>query len=33
MFHEVATGLGLRSIWHRDVETTRQALEEMGLGV
>lgn len=32
MFHEVAQGLGLRSIWHRDTESTRATLAEWGLG-
>lgn len=31
MFVDVAAGLGLRAVWHRDVATTRAALAEMGL--
>jgi putative hydrolase of the HAD superfamily len=31
MFHEVAQGLGLRSIWHRDYESTKRTLAEWGL--
>lgn len=33
MFCEVAERLGLRAIWHRDFETTREALAELGLGL
>jgi putative hydrolase of the HAD superfamily len=31
MFVEVAAQMGLRAIWHRGVDSTRQALAEMGL--
>jgi putative hydrolase of the HAD superfamily len=31
MFVEVAQGLGIRGIWHRDYESTKAALEELGL--
>jgi putative hydrolase of the HAD superfamily len=31
MFTEVAGRMGMRSIWHRDYATTRDALAEMGL--
>jgi putative hydrolase of the HAD superfamily len=31
MFVDVAAGLGLRSVWHRDAATTRAALAAMGL--
>jgi putative hydrolase of the HAD superfamily len=33
MFVEVAAEMGLRAIWHRGVDATRQALAEMGLGL
>jgi putative hydrolase of the HAD superfamily len=31
MFVEVAQGLGIHGIWHRDYETTKAALEDLGL--
>jgi putative hydrolase of the HAD superfamily len=31
MFVEVARGLGIRGIWHRDYQSTKAALEEFGL--
>jgi putative hydrolase of the HAD superfamily len=31
MFVEVAQGLGIHGIWHRDYATTKAALEELGL--
>lgn len=31
MFVEVAAQLGLRAIWHRGIDSTREALAEMGL--
>jgi putative hydrolase of the HAD superfamily len=31
MFVEVAQSLGIRGIWHHDYETTKAALEELGL--
>jgi len=31
MFFEVATGLGLRAVWHKDAATTRAKLAELGL--
>jgi putative hydrolase of the HAD superfamily len=33
MFVEVAQGLGIRGIVHRDYETTRKTLEELGLSI
>ncbi len=33
MFVEVAQGLGIHSIYHKDMNRTRKALEEMGLGL
>jgi putative hydrolase of the HAD superfamily len=31
MFVEVAAGMGMRAVWHRDTESTRGALAELGL--
>lgn len=31
MFVEVAAGMGMRAVWHRDTESTRAALAELGL--
>lgn len=33
MFCEVAEREGMRAIWHRDLETTRAALADLGLGL
>jgi len=33
MFSEVACRLGMREVWHRDLESTRAAFESMGLSV
>ncbi len=33
MFSEVAGRLGMRALWHRDYDSTRAALAELGLGL
>jgi putative hydrolase of the HAD superfamily len=33
MFCEVAERLGMHAVWHRDLESTRAALAELGLGL